>query len=126
MELDYSAVSRDNQFREVGYGENTLNKTISSNIKPENEQNHFLEKSRFLEKSEQKIITSEQKENNKQETMCNNHMKLNNCYSSLCHNYPDFWFNNPAELINEFYLLPTEKMTMNQKLNSLVRGSIVF
>jgi hypothetical protein len=45
--------------------------------------------------------------------------------NTLYDNYIDFWLDNPIDLINEVYILPNSHMTLNQKLNSVVRLSIV-
>lgn len=38
----------------------------------------------------------------------------------------EFWLINPLEIFNEIYVVPTSKMTLNQKLNALVRGSALL
>lgn len=41
------------------------------------------------------------------------------------HAFHEFWLNEPLELIDELYILPSKNMTLNQKLNATVRGAAV-
>jgi len=38
--------------------------------------------------------------------------------------YNEFWLDNPFEILSEPYIFPTQNMTLNQKLNSMVRGGL--
>jgi len=43
-----------------------------------------------------------------------------------CDKYKEFWLHDFSELLSEPYLLPSKTMTLNQKLNSFVRGTAVL
>jgi hypothetical protein len=43
-----------------------------------------------------------------------------------CKKYNQFWLNDFSELVSEPYLIPSKNMTLNQKLNSIVRGTVVL
>jgi hypothetical protein len=43
-----------------------------------------------------------------------------------CHHHIDFWLKNPMALVSEHYVIPRNSMTLNQKLNSIVRLALLL